>query len=988
MAAVDESHAEQIRDAANDIKNGNVAVYDPSINAIREVPKDKAGQFEADGYKTGWAAEKALLDHSGLARAGAFLGSYGQAGSFGLLNLGLHATGHDTALKNLARAQEDNPGVATLGTLAGFASQAAGGVLSGGARALTGSIGERLALGGLAPEVMEAAAARGGAAHLAARVGNVALQNAPGMAMLGASNAVTEDAVLNKPITAEQLASSALSEILWNAGFNVGLHGISKVPAALRSGTGNLIQAAEKLGVLKSKWVAAESGGAEAGAHLGSETHVRESEYPLGGGPAEASPGPGPSPGEPMPSAEQGPATGPLGSDMAPNAAETTGQAMENAGLSGENPPPGMPPNVAQDVTGVPHPNATVEPQGPVAVPGEPALEPVPEVVPLAEKKARLAAEQAQAARAAEAERINALKPEDVEPAFDWPKGYSQRQKLHVIRNWIKEGAAAAHPDALAHWDIIQNLENAIGELDAKDPKHAGALKSMYAEKAKWKEQLADLFPRTLDKEKGIFSPGYDDLNAEYARAANPKGHFQDLKRPEFLDQSAKKFAEAEAAHLEAAKAAERAEAHAQLLETHRSELKARAEVIARNSVAKAEGRAAAKAANAEVKAANSEAAQARNAAKESAQKAREAEKRMKEAARAAPKSARTTRTVHTETTTGGEQRTTTERTEKNGRVKEKQRVVIKPIGAPPEMKFDGYEPKFAASTIGGVASAGYYSGLGKITGPIAAGMTGINAAVKLAGHHEALGKAFQTFFDKVMRVGIPVLRTGIRTGHQRGQESSAQDTPNVKDYPQVAKTVNYLKANPAAVVSHMQQAYPTLASLYPDVHHNTTMVLLSAIAGLDSVVPKKPYDPTLQNEDFLPTRAQQIKTLRTWQLLSNPHLGLDLADPDNVRILEQVYPQLVEASRAHIQDQAQRIPLTGELARQVSTYLGANVRPIDAAAALKRLQQTAGPPPLPPKKGGPGGGGGGHGDGHSVKVAQQAASREQPEGFSTPEGL
>jgi hypothetical protein len=620
----------------------------------------------------------------------------------------------------------------------------------------------------------------------------------------------------------------------------------------------------------------------------------------------------------------------------------------------------------------------------------------------------------------------------------------------------------------LSTWDIVQNLENEIQAVKKTKgyPNKDGVLTAKYKEKALWKKELTEMFPRQIDHEAGVFKPGFEDLNAEYARAANPDAHLRDLERPGFVDKNQRQYEMAQAEHAKAQEVADKADAHVSMLEQHHSELDARSAVVERNRVAKAdaaakeqaaareakiadkeqrrveaaakreqdaaakaksqaEKKAASEQAKAETKAAREEAAKARksaaaeekaardkgraeakaardaeratakserDAAREAAKKARETQRRLDAQSRAHAKAANQAnmprsgaqgpKSVKTEQYTidsegpEGIRRDTVSRKTSGDRVKERHKVTIKAPKEPPKMKFAGYEKPFSGDTISKVVAGGFYTGTSHVTNMAAGAMGVANFAASLASHRQAIGNAFIRLTTGLNKLAVPVLAVGSRVARQKAKEQYSPRTYDVKDYAHVAKTVSYLAANPEAVVSHLAQQYPSLAAEKPDLHHGVTLALMRAIMALHNQIPKKPYDPTLKDTPFTPTRAQQIKTLRTWTLLSNPNLGVDLADPDNMRLLQEAYPEMTKQNQEHLTAviQDDRIPVTGALARQMSTYLGANVRPMDDAAARKRLQQTAGPEPMQkPHAGGIGSAA------PSSKITTQAAQRDMP---------
>lgn len=1008
------------------VQDGMVPVYDPEDEVVKAVPKNRTRHFLRMGYHVGLDAQNEALKNSGEAQVGSFLTAGGNAGSAGLLNLGLAATGNKGILKSNAMFQEANPSATLAGTVTGIVGSAVAGPLR---------------LGGIGKTALAAGAEYGGLANLAAKGADVALQGAPGAAMMGASDYVTENTLLDHPMTAEGLAASAFSDMAWNAGFNALTHGMIKLPGAIKSGSGNLLDHLENWGVLKKKMVPVE-GADEVRSRVASSTTIHDRSYPSDG-PAPGmdtghqigfDAGPDGEPGfnfEEEPSIEHRPAIDPGEAAPAPHGPDTpetahgaTAQVLDRAGEE-VHLQAGLPEEAKATIN-----EAPAIAQGRIVI--EPELEAVPHVDNISMKRQKLKA----AELADHAERMKYVKPEDIDPEFIWGPGYSQGQKLEQIRAWTKEGAKEAHPDALSMYDVIQNLEDEAAEI-LKQHKFEVAkggrgisnvrkiVQAKWAEKAAWKEELKKIFPQRWDAENGVWKPGYEQLNEEYRRIARPEKEIKG--RPDYIDPKIKEWEADQAAHGELKAKADKAEAGIKFVEDHHKELEAQDAVIERNRLKIADAKAANKAAEREAKLAEKQVSDAKKAAERKAIKAEQdaarakaraeaaaereakaaARKAEREAARAeaaklraherridaqvkakgkklkfprangeAPKPSKTTSGTHVTEGPDGKRTETHTRTEKNGQVRERIKVQVHAPKEPRAMRFDGYEKPFSGDMISKLALGGSLTGVGHYTSPIAMGMTAANLAVHIAGHRAAIGKAFMKVSNGINKIAVPAMSVGARTYRDRQKDKYAPKHYNVKDYQAMAKTVAYLSANSAAIVAHNTEQYPNLAAERPELLNKVSQIQMKAVHALQSAMPKKPYDPSLIDVDFIPTRAQQIKMCRLWDLFSNPQNALDLADPESIRDLHNVFPELAkhngEQLTQAVQDQGQKV--RGSLARQASIYLGANVRPQDDAAALKRLQETAGPEPMQQGKGP-----NGAKPGASSKITNQAAQRDMP---------
>jgi hypothetical protein len=882
-----------------------------------------------------------------------------------------------------------------------------------------------------------------------------------------------------------------------------GAHGVLKMPAALRGTFGNLMEKLEQASILKAKW-SAEPVEEAVGPRMGARTQIWERTVPKEGEgiPTEAGtqknynkqlpfdagadgsmqPSPIETPGvAEAPSAEQGiaPSDGAAAEPEiipAPKAGTPASVAQGLDELSQE-----VPGGTPSSLTGTPtilQPGSVeaaetaarlsdpaAEPIRPNRV--APKLEPVPEVEPLAMRRARLKAE----ALAAKAEELKKLKPDDVDWGIDWSdSNYNAEEKAAVVRKWIKEGAAEAHPDAVEHWDIIQRLEN---EAKALRTEHDLSLKkggpgvanidaleqAKWAEKKLWKEELAKIFPSKIDAGTGEYVPGFEDLNREYARAVNPEGAKADLKRPPYINRATKPSPEL----IKAQEAAQKAEENLKLLSDHRADTAARNAVIERNRLAQADADAANKLADQEAKIANNmkkvleaarkkaadAAAKAQNAAAKKAaadqlkadnkaakdaaaaarkkaaeeaaaakaearakaaaerkasdaaaakehdaataeaKQARETAKRVEaqrkvtesEAKKAAiPKAGKTVKGSKTEqftvdeNTAEGLRRDTVTRKDNGTYIHEKHRITFKPPKIKPKMKFEGYEPIFKGSTVTNTALGGALTGTSHVTTPIAGLMTAANFGAWAAGYHASIGAASDAVLGGL---AAPSIRIGGRVARERMKAKDVPKSYDLKHYDAAVKTAGYAVTNPEAIQQYLQRKYPHAMAEHPELAAGVATTIHKQFAALNEKAPKKPFDPTLQEANFKPPRAQQVKFMRMWDALANPQKALEMGDPDAIQVIRDTMPNWYAHASDHVVRQIQhsKRPLHSRTARQTTGFLNQTVRPQDDAAALKRLQQTAGPEPMQQKQGG------GIGSGSpSSKITNQAVQREMPD--------
>lgn len=271
-----------------------------------------------------------------------------------------------------------------------------------------------------------------------------------------------------------------------------------------------------------------------------------------------------------------------------------------------------------------------------------------------------------------------------------------------------------------------------------------------------------------------------------------------------------------------------------------------------------------------------------------------------------------------------------------------------------------------------GMAAA--ISPIGKtVLGTAALGMKSTQLLVHALNHREVIGAAFEKFGTGMAKVTTPIISVGGRVYRDQDRKGSIPVSYDTKDYQAANDTAGAVATNAESVHAVITQRYPALAETHPDVVAQMTATILKGVNALNNQAVKKPFNPTLQQQDFRPTRAQQVKFMRTWRLMANPMESLGHADPETIRTLNEVYPNWMSHAKEHLTNHIQqnKKPLVGRTARQISNFMGSNVRAMDDAKALKRLQETAGPPPKPQQGGGLGSGT------KSAKISNQAVQRD-----------
>lgn len=429
----------------------------------------------------------------------------------------------------------------------------------------------------------------------------------------------------------------------------------------------------------------------------------------------------------------------------------------------------------------------------------------------------------------------------------------------------------------------------------------------------------------------------------------------------------------------------------------------ARTDALARRRhAARVEAQKARDAAKAEVKAANEAKAKAKEQAtetrrleKEAERKAKAAEKkadaakrqadkdldrakkaREKEALRNAPTQGTGNRTKRQWSSSEGVHTETKTTRIKDGFVHEKFHIKVDPHAPPKQYKKGGYKVRWTGSDFGNVAKAGFYTGMPGVSMKVAGAMAGHNALVHMANQREAIGKAWMKYMGGLAKGASVAYKYDKRARSHESHGAMSKEVLALHQYEDLTKAVRYLKENPQAITSYITRNHPALAARKPEVISSVAVGIQKALEQMDQIIPRRPFSPSLQDAGFKPTRAQQIQVLRTWKALGDPAGAVGYGDHTVFGALERAYPDLQQASREMLMHEVQtsKKPIRGRKARQLSQAIGAPVRPVNDAAALKRLQQTAGPEPMK-SKGGPGGGMGS--GSKSARITNQAVSRE-----------
>jgi len=845
-----------------------VVVYDPKSEGLKLASGAQAKMFAAQGYKIGPEAEYEATKNDPLTKVGTFLSHAGNMGSFGLLNTGLAAAGRREDLLNIQEGSQANKGTALVGDLTGIGASMIGGGLAGAVEAKAGQY-----LGGTA--LGKAAQSAVGTGKLA-NLGKAALRNsAQGIgaaASMGVSNQLTEDSIMKHPITAERLAQSAFSEILWNVGFNNATHGAIAIPKVLRSLGGDLIDGLEKIKLFKRKQIPVPAAPQDGPQVAGWTTKVKR-----------------------------------VSQDV--ETTDTTARAFERE---------------LKDTKGKTNTyDHELKKTGTVVTDDDMVKNKTSTRVTTSRPKITKT-EEAVAAEAANLEPINTKAAQDPKHYFEW-EDETPDDKRKILRAAIKHKLEKVdgHMDM---WDELYKNETKI--LDAKKQIKVGKnvelneelVRSLQNEKEAAKDLLSEAHPTIMDGE--MPSPGFRELNDEYARTYG-NTPLNDLKMPGF------------GAKVPPVKAA----------------------------------------------------------------KAKPVKGRSSESTTTGKETVNKDKTVQSDSLL----------TENSQRVQDEERkltdVIVDDVKKTRAVKGDTYTDEFAVRwkppklpkqyTDGDILSPFGYSlptaigTLSHLAGPLApvgyavsSGMLGANAVATLANHRNFIGPHFERLGTALVKgIAYPV-ELGARTYRQQNKKSVVPASYDTAHYHTATQAINYAATNHEAVQAAIERKYPNVAKEHPETIAQVTATVMKAVHALDQQTPKKPFDPTLQEQSFAPPRAQQVKFMRMWRLVSNPDEALGGTDPQTAEMLKTVFPAWHEQAAQELTHKVQtsKKRVRGRLARQVSTFTNTHVRSTDDPKALKRLQETAGPAPRPqqgqqgqPGQGGPKSTGGGK----SAKISNQAATRD-----------
>lgn len=1004
-------------------KRRMVPVWDPESQSLKGVTVDQAKQLADENYLIGAEAQNKELMNSPLGRLGSGITSFANAYTAGGFNALLAATGRKDLLRTEQATQDENPLTATAGTLTGF-----------GASALAGP----LRAGGLPGGLLKASEGIAGLSALA-RVGNVALQGAPAMAMEGALNEYTQQKMLDHPATVEGIASSAASSVLWNAGLSVLGHGILKIPGGLRSTTGNFLDKLEDWGIKRNYSKIVED---EATSKVTSHTKIFDVEYA-----ADAKPG---DPPQIIPTDRQ------LGS--AP-------EALEDPVIEFSRKPTERPRHLRDmaesgpfymkgevlpkqaEISAVDRVLAKQAERGPLVQPEIPAFEmpraAVSDTSSNAAQNARFTAAQPHASPDMPRAGISpkaippeppSLNPEDYEVGFSYDPKASKANRIASVRMMMKNRITEMGDAALEKWDIIRRraAEYKATEAMPDSPEKTMQLLKITEEKEMAQRDLFRMIPKEIDSSTGIFKPSYKELHDELALQHNkittntPKGKYGPVVPDEHIAAMKKhkndlvKFEQEQAnadkvikranekadialkraqdaydkkvkgiAERHAKLAAKQEDADTQALiraagldaeKAGKQNLKADREATAN---ALKEAKAVKEALKKEQRLADIEKAEADRRVQDALKKETQAATKAKAEAEAAAKAARANepkppKTKSSETVTGeklnedgSREYHSTTRTEANGRIRERRKVTV--TAPVVEAKYEGkaYDPLFSSVATSMATNVAAFT-RNPLAVALAGGMHAANFGLKVAGHREAIGPAFEKILGGLAKTAVPAIKASTRTYWSSGEKLPPSHTYSAKEYQAAIDTVRFAASNPAAISEHIQKAYPETAKNYPEVVAGVAATVTKMATALDNKAVKKPFDPAMREGEFLPPRAMQVAFMRSWHQMANPHLVAEHGDVRNMDAIKEVLPNTYDAQREavmrYLQDPKNKI--SARQARQLSGFLGTAIRPVDKAAALKRLQQTAGPDPIKKTSGGGGGG-------RPSRISNQAATRD-----------
>jgi len=841
-----------------------VMVYDPKSEGLKLATGAQAKALAAQGYKIGPEAEYEATKNDSLTKVGTFLSHAGNMGSAGLLNTGLALSGRRNDLLNIQTGSQANKATALAGDLTGIGASMIGGGLAGAAEAKAGEYLGSTVLG----KAAQAAAGTGRLANLGRAALRSTAQGFGTAASMGISSQATEDSIMKHPITAERLAQSAFTDILWNAAFNAGVHTVVSIPKAIRSNTGDLIDTLEKHKVFNHEQIAVPQQ-----PQVGPQVAGWTQKYKNVSQDVET--------------------TDTLARDFNRELRDTKTRTNDF--------------DREQKKTGtvVTDDDMVKNKTGTRTTTSRPKV---------------TQTEEQMAADTATRDPINTTAAAPVKNYFDWSE-HTPEEAKRWLASAIKHhlGKAEGHLDL---WDQNYKLELRIqdAERKIKAGQHVElneALKSdLQNEKELIKELLSEAHPSRMEGETGV--PGFRELNDEYARLSGnvPKS---DLKAPGF------------GAAVPPVKGAKAKPVRGRISET---------QTTGTETVNKDKN------------------VQTDSLLTENSQRVQQEERKLDDTIK------ETSTKVH-----GVQGDTHTDELS----------IRWKPP-KPQKQYVDGdIQSVFGNGLPATIAVGGRYLGLAAITDPLAAGMAGVNAFAKLANYRKTIGPWFERYGTRLMKsVAYPV-EAGGRLYREQNKRSNIPPSYDTSHFQTASSAVNFAATNQEAVRATIERKYPTVAQDHPDTIAQVTATIMKGVHALDQQTPKKPFAPTLQPQTFAPTRAQQVKFMRTWRIIANTDEALSGADPQTVEMLKTVFPAWYEQATQELTHKAQtsKKRLSGRIARQVSTFTNTHVRATDDPKALKRLQETAGPDPKPQQgQQGPGGSKS-TGGAKSAKVTQQAVTAD-----------
>jgi hypothetical protein len=700
---------------------------------------------------------------------------------------------------------------------------------------------------------------------LATRVAaHAVVPGAAAAAVQGAAEELTREKLVNDPVHLDQIASSAFSQIVWNSVANTLGYSVGKLPHFIRAKSGNWLDWAEREGwhvpqLKKDAAVPAQ------GPQLSRATVSTESSFEKQVGSQEF------------------------------NRSETIDDLRDR--LQTEQ---------FSQAT-IKHAEASAE---------ENATK-QSTTVKTGKSVSQRAAAQAPSAVPASA------KPDEVKPVFEWPAGYKKSDKTGVLTRMMKN-ALGKDETNLQFWNESTRLAKEIGkyqkavasgEFDAAAT--APVIDKLVREKEEIKNYLYEAIPGQVTE--GKFTPGFRDLDEEYARVSGNRYH--DLADPSF------------------GPAVPKAKVATPTVRTNEqfSESKASADKLKKS---------ASDATTAVEKDRTKTDVSVRDYDKEVAE-TRASEKDIQ-------------------------------------RGKQKFTATFTFPKKPPTYTQVGIKQPFANQDIAQTLIAGsFVPGLGAPSKAAAAYMGGRNTLAWLASRRQGIGEVVGRAGDRFLKYGTPTIQATVKTFGERAHMRPYAGVPavSVDSYLPAADVLNAAATNPQAIQQHFEQQYPQFHAAYPQAAAQVSASVMRAARLLNETVPKRPYAPTLRDTQFRPPRAQQVRMLSRWQILSNPQMALRTGDPQTLQLLKEAYPAWYEHTAKRLVQDARDFkgPVSGQVARNITAFTGAAVNPINNAAAQKRMQATAGPL-QEPASGQQGGGAPKIGNGpQSTKTANAAANRDDP---------